>query len=34
MKIKGHFNLRNEPVIALTVGSSLIEVLVDTGFNY
>jgi len=33
MTIKGYFNLRNEPVIALTVGSSLIEVLVDTGFN-
>ena len=29
----GYFNVRDEPVIRLEVGSSHIEVLVDTGFN-
>ena len=33
MQIDGYFNARNEPVIRLDVGSSSIEVLVDTGFN-
>ena len=33
MQIDGHFNLNDEPVIELDVGSSRIEVLVDTGFN-
>lgn len=29
----GYFNIRNDPVIRLSVGSSEIEFLVDTGFN-
>jgi predicted aspartyl protease len=33
MQIDGYFNLNGEPVIELDVGSSRIEVLVDTGFN-
>ncbi len=33
MQIDGYFNTRGEPVIRLDVGSSRIEVLVDTGFN-
>ncbi len=33
MQINGYFNVRDEPVIRLDVGSSHIEVLVDTGFN-
>lgn len=33
MQIDGYFNVRDEPVIGLDVGPSLIEVLVDTGFN-
>jgi clan AA aspartic protease len=33
MQIDGYFNIRGEPVIRLDVGSSQIEVLVDTGFN-
>ena len=33
MQMNGYFNLRDEPVIGLNAGSSLIEVLVDTGFN-
>jgi clan AA aspartic protease len=33
MQIDGYFNMRGEPVIRLDVGSSRIEVLVDTGFN-
>jgi clan AA aspartic protease len=33
MQIDGHFNLNGEPAIELDVGSSRIEVLVDTGFN-
>jgi clan AA aspartic protease len=33
MQMNGYFNPRDEPVIVLTVGSSRIEVLVDTGFN-
>lgn len=33
MQIDGYFNLNDEPVVELDVGSSRIEVLVDTGFN-
>ncbi len=33
MDIEGYFNVHNEPVIRLDVGSSHIEVLVDTGFS-
>ena len=33
MQIDGYFNLNDEPVIELAVGSSRLEVLVDTGFN-
>ncbi len=33
MQIDGYFNLNNEPVVELDLGSSRIEVLVDTGFN-
>ena len=33
MQIDGYFNLNDEPVVELDVGESLIEVLVDTGFN-
>ena len=33
MQIDGYFNARDEPEISLDVGSSSIEVLVDTGFN-
>ena len=33
MKIEGYFNVRDELVIKLDVGSSQIEFLVDTGFN-
>ena len=33
MQIDGYFNLRNDPVIKLDVGSSEVEFLVDTGFN-
>ena len=33
MQIDGYFNLRDESVLKLGVGSSLIEVLVDTGFS-
>jgi clan AA aspartic protease len=33
MQIDGYFNLNDEPVVALDLGSSRIEVLVDTGFN-
>jgi clan AA aspartic protease len=33
MQMDGYFNVRQEPVIGLDVGSSQIEFLVDTGFN-
>jgi len=33
MQIDGYFNVRDEPVIRLDVGSSQVEFLVDTGFN-
>ena len=33
MQIDGHFNVSDEPVIEIDLGSSHIEVLVDTGFN-
>ena len=33
MQMDGYFNVRDEPVIGLDVGSSQIEFLVDTGFN-
>ncbi len=33
MQIDGYFNVRDEPVIVLDVGSAQIEFLVDTGFN-
>ena len=33
MQMDGYFNLNDEPAIELDVGSSHIEVLVDTGFN-
>ena len=33
MQIDGHFNLSDEPVVELDLGSSRIELLVDTGFN-
>ena len=33
MQMDGYFNARDEPVISLDVGSSSVEVLVDTGFN-
>ena len=33
MQMDGYFNARDEPVIGLDVGPSLIEVLVETGFN-
>lgn len=33
MQIDGYFNLSDEPVVELDVGSSRIELLVDTGFN-
>jgi clan AA aspartic protease len=33
MQIDGYFNLSDEPVIELSVGSSRVELLVDTGFN-
>lgn len=33
MQIDGYFNVRDEPVIGLDIGSSQIEFLVDTGFN-
>jgi clan AA aspartic protease len=29
----GYFNIRNEPVVRLDVGSLSVEVLVDTGFD-
>lgn len=32
-QIDGYFNVRDEPVIRLDVGSSPLEFLVDTGFN-
>jgi clan AA aspartic protease len=33
MRMDGYFNERDEPVIGLDVGTLLIEMLVDTGFN-
>lgn len=33
MQIDGYFNIRNDPVIGLEVGSSNVEFLVETGFN-
>ena len=33
MQINGYFNLRDEPVVELDMGSSRIELLVDTGFD-
>ena len=33
MQIDGYFNLSDEPVVELGVGSSRLELLVDTGFN-
>lgn len=33
MQIDGYFNVPDEPVLGLDVGSSQIEFLVDTGFN-
>lgn len=33
MQTDGYFNVRNDPVIRLDVGSSKVEFLVDTGFN-
>jgi len=33
MNMDGYFNLRNEPVVRLHVGSLSIEMLVDTGFD-
>lgn len=33
MQIDGYFNMRDEPVIGLDLGPSVIEVLADTGFN-
>jgi clan AA aspartic protease len=33
MQINGYFNLRDEPVVELPMGSLRIELLVDTGFN-
>ncbi|PYS31302.1 MAG: hypothetical protein DMF75_14775 [Acidobacteria bacterium] len=33
MQIDGYFNVRDEPVIKLDVGSSQIEFLIDTGFS-
>lgn len=33
MQMDGYFNVRDEPVVGLDVGSSQIEFLVDTGFN-
>jgi len=33
MKIYGHFNRSDEPVVELGIGSSRLELLVDTGFN-
>jgi clan AA aspartic protease len=33
MQIDGYFNLNDEPVVELRVGSSRLELLVDTGFN-
>lgn len=33
MQIDGYFNLSDEPVVELGVGSSPLELLVDTGFN-
>lgn len=33
MQIDGYFNVSDEPVIEVDVGSFLMEVLVDTGFN-
>ena len=33
MQVDGYFNVLDEPVIRLDVGSSQIEFLVDTGFN-
>jgi predicted aspartyl protease len=31
--MEGYFNLRNEPVVRLDVGSLSVEALVDTGFD-
>jgi len=33
MNMDGYFNLRNEPVVRLHVGSLSIEMLVDTGLR-
>ncbi len=33
MQIYGHFNRSDEPVVELGIGSSRLELLVDTGFN-
>jgi len=33
MQIYGHFNRSDEPVVKLGIGSSRLELLVDTGFN-
>lgn len=33
MQMDGYFNLHNEPVVRLDVGSLSVEVLVDTGFD-
>jgi len=33
MQIDGYFNLSDEPVVELDVGSARVELLVDTGFN-
>jgi hypothetical protein len=33
MQIDGYFNIHNDPVIRLDMGSSNVEFLVDTGFS-
>lgn len=33
MQIDGYFNVKDEPVIEIDIGPSLVELLVDTGFN-
>lgn len=33
MQIYGYFNLSDEPTVELGIGSSRLELLVDTGFN-